>query len=348
MRIAVISTPFISVPPAGYGGTELFCYELVEELTRRGHDVTLYATSDSRVSCRKRALYHRAAWPPTAADEMNHVAWAFADIAKSRFDLVHLNNALGIPLSRFVPVPIVYTLHHARHEPTSRIYAIHPDINYVGISRRQLDLEVPLPISRVIHHGVSPDRYPPTSRDEGYLLHIGRHCAEKGTHLAIDAARAARMPLYLAGRTHEQDKAYFEEFVAPRLGGPGLVAVGEADHATKVRLMQGARGLICPLQWEEPFGLVAIEAMLCGTPVIGFPRGSFGEIVEEGVTGFLASDGKVATLARLAQRLEGFDRIRCAKRARERFTTQVMVSAYEDVYRSARRAGGAVRAEEAA
>src|SRR5262249_17535505 len=151
------------------------------------------------------AIYHRPIWPPTAADEVNHVAWAISEITRAPFDVVHLNSPLGVPLSRFVGIPFVYTLHHARQEAMSRMYAVHQEVNYVAISRRQLDLETPLTKSGVVHHGLSPARYPPRLRDEGYLLHIGRYCPEKGTHLAIDAARMAGLPLVLAGRTHPQD-----------------------------------------------------------------------------------------------------------------------------------------------
>lgn len=332
MRIAVISTPFVRVPPNGYGGTELFCYELVEGLHDRGHDVTLFATHDSTVSCRKRALYHRPVWPPSAADELNHVAWALLEVARSSYDVVHLNSPLGIPLTSFVRIPAVYTLHSHREEPTSRIFAIHPDLHYVAISRRQLELEVALPQATVIHHGLSLSRYSPSFRDEGYLLHLGRYCADKGTHIAIDAAILAGLPIKLAGRTHPADVDYFEEHVAPRLALPNVSELGEAGPERKIRLLQGARSLVIPLQWEEPFGLVAIEAMLVGTPVIGFPRGSFPEIIDEGVTGFLAPDGDVESIARIARQLGSFDRRACAERARARFNAGRMVSSYEALY----------------
>jgi glycosyltransferase involved in cell wall biosynthesis len=335
MRIAIISTPFIRVPPQGYGGTELFCYELAEELHLRGHDVTVFTTGDSIVSCKKRALYLRPEWPINAADEVNHAAWALGEVARGNFDVAHLNSPLGLPFSGFVRVPLVYTIHHPREEGYSRIFATHPTPYYVAISKRQLELEVPLARARVIHHGLAPNRYPPSLRDEGYLAHIGRFAPEKGTHMALDTARLAGLPIHLAGRTHPPDREYFDTKIAPHLGDPGVFVHGEADHEQKIALLRGARALVCPLQWEEPFGLVAVEAMLCGTPLIGFARGSFPEIVDEGVTGFLVPDGDVEGLARAARNVERFDRARCIKRARERFSRAAMITAYEAVYRRA-------------
>jgi glycosyltransferase involved in cell wall biosynthesis len=342
VRIALVSTPFIRVPPAGYGGTELFCYELAEELHARRHDVTVFTTGDSSTSCKKRWLYPRPEWPPAAHDEVAHAAWAFSEIARGEFDVVHLNSALGLPFARFVATPVVYTLHHHRMESMSRLYARDQRATFVAISRRQMELETALDDAVVIHHGVAPSRYPPSVRDAGYLLHLGRYAPEKGTHLAIDAARAAGLPIKLAGRVHEQDAAYFAEHVAPRLGQEGVEELGEAGHARKVGLLRGARAVILPLQWEEPFGLVAVEAMLCGTPVLGFPRGSFPEIVDEGVTGFLAPPDDVEALGRIAAGLADFDRRACAARARERFSTAVMVDAYEALYRRVRARRAAV------
>jgi glycosyltransferase involved in cell wall biosynthesis len=333
MRIAVVSTPFVRVPPDGYGGTELFCYELVEGLAARGHDVTLYATGDAEVSCRARALFARPEWPPDPADEVNHCGFALESAARERADLVHVNSPLAVPFTRFVDMPVVHTIHHRPERSFSRIYAAHPEVCYVAISRRQRELEVPLPRTRVIHHGLDPARYPFAGRDDGFLLHLGRYCAEKGTHLAIEVARAARLPIVLAGRTHPQDRAYFDEQLRGRLRAPFVREVGEAGTARKVALFRSARALVCPLAWEEPFGLVAIEAMLCGTPVLGFARGAFPEIVDEGVTGFLAAPGDLDALVARARELDGFDRQACARRARERFDAGVMVRAYEALYR---------------
>jgi glycosyltransferase involved in cell wall biosynthesis len=335
MRVAIISTPFIRVPPAGYGGTELFCYELCEGLAARGHEVTLFATGDSVVSCRRRALYAGAVWPPAPEDEVNHIAWALSEIAREqRFDVVHLNSPIGIPLTRFVQISVLHTIHHARCEESSRIYGRHPEVVYVAISERQRSLEIRLARSHVVHHGVTPARYPSSPTDEGYLAHLGRYAEEKGTHLAIDIAQAAGLPLKLAGRVHGKDRAYFEEHVAPRLRATGVPDLGELNHERKIALLRGARALLCPLQWEEPFGLNAIEAMLCGTPVLGFRLGSLPELVEEGVTGFLVEPGDIDALVRRAGEVPRIDRKACARRARERFSAAAMVSKYEGLYRS--------------
>lgn len=349
MRIAIISTPFIKVPPSGYGGTELFCYELTEGLSARGHEVTLYATGDSVASGRVRALYPTASWPPSVEDEANHAAWAISEIAREdRVDVLHLNSPVGILFTRSVRVPVVHTIHHARGDEKSRIYARFPEIMYVAISERQRSLEIELARSCVIHHGVSPSRYPPSLSDEGYLAHVGRFAREKGTHIAIDIAEAAGLPIKLAGRAHPQDdRAYYAEQVLPRLRRSGGVELGEVDHARKISLLRGARALVCPLQWEEPFGLIAIEAMLCGTPVLGFRRGSFPEIVDEGVTGFLAEPGDGERLIAAARGLSRFDRDACARRARERFSAAVMVAKYEALYRAVIESPGSHRRQAA-
>lgn len=335
MRIAIISTPFIRVPPRGYGGTELFCYELVEGLVAAGHDVTLFATGDAAVPCRRRALFAGAQWPPSAEDDLNHIAWAVAEIERDgRFDLVHTNSPLAVPLTRFGSVPVVHTVHHARFDAASRIYARHPHVFYVAISARQRALEVPLRRARVIHHGLTPARYPAQIEDGRALAHIGRYAWDKGTHLAIDVARAASLPITLAGRAHPSDQRYYVEEVLPRLAHPLVSEVGEVDHEAKTNLLRSATALVCPLQWEEPFGLIAIEAMLCGTPVLGFRRGALPEIVDEGVTGYLVDPGDITGLARRAADLRALDRAACARRARQRFDARAMVGAYASLYLS--------------
>ena len=333
MKIALIGTPFIRIPPPGYGGTELFCLELATSLVARGHDVVVFTTGDATPPGTRRSLYPHGIWPMTAADELNHAAWACAEVERTRaFDVVHTNLPLSIPLSRFIHERMVHTIHHKRQDELSRIYAVHPDVTYVAISQRQLALETPLARSTMIHHGISPERYPASSIEDGYLLHLGRFAREKGTHLAMDVARRAGLPLLLAGRTHEFDEEYYATEILPRLRAPDIQVVGEVGHEQKLSLLRGARALLCPLQWEEPFGLAAIESMFCGTPVLGFARGSFPEIIDEGVTGFSVPSDDVDGMAQRAQMLVGFDRVGCATHARARFSAATMTDAYLALY----------------
>jgi glycosyltransferase involved in cell wall biosynthesis len=335
MRIAVISTPFVRVPPRGYGGTELFCGTLAEALMERGHDVTLFATGDSEFSGDLRALFPEALWPPSESVELAHIRWALHEISRAEcaFDAVQMNSAAGLPIAGALGIPVAYTLHHHRDENLSQIYAAHPGAQYVAISARQLELETPLPNTTVIHHGVDPRQYPTTRFDRGYVLHLGRYAEEKGTHLAIDAAFRAGIKLVMAGRCHEKDddRRYYAEEVLPRLQRGGVDVAGEADHEKKVELLGGARALLCPIGWEEPFGLIAIEAMLMGTPVVGFSRGSFPEIIDEGITGRLVSS--VDEMARAVRELSRFDRRACAARARQRFSAARMAAEYESFFR---------------
>jgi glycosyltransferase involved in cell wall biosynthesis len=336
MRIAIVSTPFVRVPPCGYGGTELFCSHLAEGLHRRGHQVTLFATGDSEFSGVLKAHVAEAQWPPSDEIDVAHLRWSLGEVAADGdgYDAVQINSAHGIGLAPELGIPVVYTLHHPREESLSQIYAAHPEVHYVGISQRQLELEVPLPHTSLIHHGVEVGVYPPSKRNDGYVLHLGRFAPEKGTHLAIDAARRAEVPIVVAGRVHpnDNDQRYYGQEVAPRLHLPGVEVVGEAYQERKVALLRGARALLCPIQWEEPFGLIAIEAMLTGTPVIGFAKGSFPEIIDPGVTGLLVSD--LREMVSAIHMVRGWDRMRCARRARERFSSDRMVADYERLFAS--------------
>lgn len=342
MRIAVISTPFVRVPPDGYGGTELFCANLVSRLVELGHRVTVFTTGDSTSPAEVEALFPRGCWPPTPRHDLLHVEWAFEQIeaASEPYDVVQINSPFGLPLARKLGIPAVYTIHHARTAELSRTYADEPEAHYVAISARQLELEVPLRSASVIHHGLEPSEYPPSFEPGSYLVHIGRFAREKGTHTAIDAAREAKIPIRLAGRCHPPDRAYYEAEIEPRLRDSAFVELcGEANHAQKSALLRGARAVVCPIRWEEPFGLIAIEAMLSGTPVIGFPHGSFPEIVDEGVTGALVSDKD--ELVEAIHRIDRLDRRACASRARQRFSAARMASEYEALFESLSRGRGA-------
>jgi glycosyltransferase involved in cell wall biosynthesis len=342
MRIAVVSTPFVRVPPPGYGGTELFCGTLAETLLRRGHDVTLFATGDSRFGGELRACFEQASWPPSDAIDRTHARFCLHEISRARiaYDAVQVNSPACVTAAWDLGIPIIYTLHHKREDKLSALYDAHPEVHYVAISHRQLELETPLPRASVIHHGIDVDAYPTSLYDDGYVLHIGRFSPEKGTHLAMDAAEKARVPIVIAGRVHgkDEDERYYETELVARFARPGVTRAGEADHQRKASLLRGARALLCPVQWEEPFGLIAIEAMVCGTPVIAFARGALPEIIDEGVTGMIVSD--VDQMADAVARARHWDRKKCMTWARARFSADRMAREYEYVFESKLRQSG--------
>jgi glycosyltransferase involved in cell wall biosynthesis len=325
VRIALVSTPFVAVPPPRYGGTELIVAELVDGFLREGHEVTLFATRDSRAPTGARLRARRfAEWPPDPAVEREHAAWASGEILDGDFDVVHAHVPSLLALSE---VPIVYTIHHDRDEKLARLYARRP-ARYVAISARQRELVPEAAGAVVIHHGLSPWRHP-LGDGGGYAVFLGRLAREKGVHLALDVARAAGLPLKLGGRAHPGDEDYFRTL---RLDGAALQ--GEVGGVEKSRLLGGAAALLFPVCWEEPFGLVMIEAMLSGTPVLALPRGSVPEVVEDGVTGFVCADEE--EMARRLRQIvaHGFDRRRCHARALQRWSARRMVREHLALYRT--------------
>lgn len=334
MRIAMVSTPFIAVPPEGYGGTELVIHELVEGLVARGHEVALFATGDSRTSGELRYLFPAAQWPPAHRGELNHVSWALAQVRTEAFDVVHVHSASALAVHRLLgSVPLAYTLHHERDEDLSDFYRWFAEPYYVAISAAQAAREIPLDRLEVIHHGLDPSSFELRERPDAHVAFIGRFAEVKGAHTAIDVAERARVPIHVAGEIHEVDGDFGEREVLPRLEKPHVTFLGSIGMAGKVPLYRDARALLAPIQWEEPFGLVFIEAMLSGCPVVAFPRGSVPEVVEEGVTGFVVESAEgMAELIRRGGPLDSFDRARCRRRAIERFSRDTMVENHERLY----------------
>lgn len=346
MRIALVSTPFLPVPPRTYGGTELVVGELLAGLSRAGHQVTLFATGDSTAED-LRFAYSRAVWPPDPYLDLLHCAHAAREIAAGRFDVVHAHSPALLAFAEQLGAPLVYTLHHAREERLSRYYAARPGVRFVAISRRQAELEWDLDCE-VVHHGLDPARYLPVGPcappARPFAFFLGRLSWCKGPELAVEAAARAGLELLVAGKCHaDGDPPGWEERVLrPALARPGVRWIGEADLAAKRRAFAGARALLVPIRWEEPFGLVLVEAMLAGCPVVAFARGAAPELVEEGVTGHLVED--VPAMARALQRLARFDRAACRRRALERFSSERMTRDYLSVYARAARGGTRARA----
>jgi glycosyltransferase involved in cell wall biosynthesis len=332
MRIALISTCAVAVPPKAYGGTELVTAELAKMLTRLGHSVTVYATGDSRPAGALRYRFEERVWPPDAEAELQHAAFAWRHIARANVDVVHAHQPLSVAFAPLFSVPTVLTLHDARIERRVSFLLDFPDVLRVAISERQAALVPELDVQHVVHHGLDAALYELGPGAGGYCAFLGRLAVEKGPHVAIDAARQAGVPLRLAGSPHPPDRDYFAREVAVRLDSTGATAraVGELSLAPKVELLRHAMALLFPIAWEEPFGLAMIEAMMVGTPVIAFPRGSVPEVVEEGLTGFIVRDTREMAL-RLRQ-LDGFDRSRCRARAVERWSSMRMARDYEAIY----------------
>lgn len=334
MRIALVSTCAVDVPPHAYGGTERFVADLAEGLVARGQEVVVYATGASRPAGHLRWRFGQAIWPPSWDHEVEHATWAWRDIARRRFDLVHVNGPEALTAANRVDVPTVITVHHARSEELNALMQRGAPAHMVAISKRQAQLMPELAMSAVIHHGLATRLYPAGTGDGGYAAFLGRFAPEKAPHLAIDAARAAGVPLRLGGPywpTIPQYSHYYHGFMEQRLQQSGVEWLGELDHEGKLALLRGASAMLMPLEWEEPFGLVMIESMLVGTPVIATARGAAPEIIEEGVTGFLVQSTEEMT-ARLAE-VWRIDRAACRARAQERWSAERMAYDYLRLYR---------------
>jgi glycosyltransferase involved in cell wall biosynthesis len=347
MRIAMISTPFVSVPPRDYGGTELVVYELVEGLLDRGHDVTLFAPGSSRTRARLHALYPSPQWPPDPATDLNHVSWAMAQVARGKYDVVHTHSSAALAFGRLLPhLPMVYTLHHVREAELSAYYQYFREVEFVAISHDQCARESGVDRCTVIHHGLDSAQYRWTDRPEPYVCFVGRLAREKGPHTAIEAAALAGVPLRMAGDVHPQDREYFQSMVEPRLAAPGVTFLGPVGPAQKIPLLRNARALVAPIEWNEPFGLILIEAMLSGCPVVAFARGSVPELVQQGLTGFTAASlEEMAQLIRPGGPVDRLDRRRIRVLAARRFSRERMVAEYERVYglAAAKRLGASPR-----
>lgn len=290
MRIALIAPPFIPVPPLRYGGTELFIAQLAEGLQSLGVEVIVYTNGESTVGVEKRWLYETPRWPIEgeiygSIHDINHTSWAVRD-AWNEADIIHLNNTPGLAFARFRGPQFVYTLHHAHNDTLSEFYKYLPEVNYVTISKFQQARE-PMPRICTIHHGLDLDRYIFRAEKQPYLAFLGRIAPLKGTHVAIEVARKTGIPLKIAGEVQPCFRDYYEAEVKPHIDGKFIEYVGEADLLAKNELLSNAMAMLFPIQWDEPFGLVMIEAMATGTPVLAMPGGAVREVVSDGVSGFV-------------------------------------------------------------
>ena len=331
----MIAPPFFELPPTGYGGIEAMVAGLVDQLADRGHEVVLIGAGRHRTRASRfcpvfdRPLSERLGAP---VPEVVHAARTAAVLRDVDVDIVHDHSLAGPLLAPSRRVPTVVTVHgEADGELGSYYAALGDSVDMVAISAAQRSLNPLLNWVGVVHNAVDVASFPYCERKGDYVLWLGRFCDQKGAHLAIDAARAAGLPIVLAGKRREQaERAYFEREITGRLG-PGVRYVGEADAAQKRQLLSQARALVFPVQWEEPFGLVMIEAMACGTPIVALRRGSVPEIVADGITGIIAD--KPAALPGALAAAGQLDPARCRQLVRDRFDLPTMAAGYERIYR---------------
>ena len=332
MRIAHIAPVATTIPPPKSGSVETMTSLLTEGLVARGHDVTLYATADSKTSARLNAMYPHGYWHdehmwPWELYEMLNLAAAVERGAE--YDIIHYEAAyypMSLAFTRLSPTPIVQTLHHSPSAAEIKLWSRYPEAPFVAISREQARLLVGLNVVETVLHGIDTDSFTFEARPDDYLLFLGRFTEGKGVLQAIEIAKRVGMRLILAAAEGE----YYREKIAPHVDGRNIVYYGEADFAAKVKLYGGARALLYPIQAREPFGLVLAEAMACGTPVAALDRGAVREVVDEGITGMVFQD--LEQMTNDLPRVLDLDRRRVREQAVARFGVARMVNEYIAVY----------------
>jgi glycosyltransferase involved in cell wall biosynthesis len=341
MRIAQIAPPWIAVPPRGYGGTEWVVQQLCNGLTARGHQVTLYASGDSQTAAELRSVF-----PTQIPEFMGHPAFearhsgqALADIlsrtGERAFDIVHDHSGFFVvAASRLLSLPpVLHTIHSAFDDVTTGFYEQYGQaVTYNAISEYQRSVgPAGMDWAGVVHNAIDLDGWPFHAEKDDYLLAFGRVCEAKGFHLSIEVARRTGRRLFMAGALQPQYADYFHEVVEPELDDQ-IVFLGEVDDRRRRELFTNAAAFLFPILWPEPFGLVMIEAMATGTPVIALRNGSVPEVLDDGVTGFIVED--VDQMVAAVGRVHEIDGAACRRAVEERFTVDRLVTEYEAMYRA--------------
>jgi glycosyltransferase involved in cell wall biosynthesis len=338
LRIAVLSPVWFPVPPRRYGGIEWIVSLLADGLVNAGHDVTLFASGDSRTKAKLQSVF-----PTAPSDFIGQTFWelkhALSCIERAGdFDVVNDHTGLlGLALGGLSPVPVVHTVHGPLNGEPGMLYdavlrAV-PNAKLISLSMNQRAPRPHYPWIANCPNALDLSIYPVKPHTGDYLLFIGRMSADKGAHRAIAVATETGLPLKIAGKNREPaEQAYFSEYVEPHLN-ERIEYLGEVNHGQKVELLQDARVTLFPIEWEEPFGLVMIESLACGTPVIATRHGAVPEVIDDGRSGIIVDSYR--QMAAALERADALDPLECRRYAEERFSPERMVADYVDAYRAA-------------
>jgi glycosyltransferase involved in cell wall biosynthesis len=335
VKIGIIAPAWFSVPPARYGGIEWVVSILADGLVEQGHQVTLFAAGDSQTKARLVTSYDE---PPSmriglAMPDLHHALTCYARAGD--FDIVNDHSGpLGAALGAAVESPVCHTVHGPLTGESGDVYSligsVSPSVGLISVSDSQRSPLPNLNWLATCHNAIAMDSYPFHPTNDGYLLFLGRMSPDKGAHHAVALARETGLPMILAGKMQDvEERQHFEAHVAPLLGG-NIEYVGEVSHDEKVRLLQNAQATVFPIQWPEPFGLVMVESMACGTPVVATRQGAVPEVIEQGRSGVIVdSPSELAAAVEQAITLDPFE---CRASAVERFSPERMVDDYVAAY----------------
>jgi len=336
MRIAQVAPLWERVPPPGYGGVELVVGLLTDELVRRGHEVSLFASGDSITLAKLESVYPRAfRLEPSISEYGAYEALQLSRVYKQadNFDVIHSHVGYSSLFhASFVETPTVHTLHGAFNTDTKKVFAEASEQPYVSISNAQREPFKELNYAATVYNGIDTESHRFFAQPDStpYLAFLGRISPEKGTHIAIEIAQKSGVPLKIAGKVDRVDVDYYESQVKPHIDGKHIEYLGEANHFEKNQLLGGAIAMLFPITWREPFGLVMTESMAAGTPVIAKALGSVPEVIADGKTGFLCDS--VDDFVNAIQRLGEIDRRVCRAHVEDNFSVKSMVDGYLDVY----------------
>lgn len=336
MRIAQVAPLWERVPPPAYGGIELVVGLLTDELVRRGHEVTLFASGDSISLAKIESVHPRAIRLDPGVKEYS--VYEMLQIGQvyeraSEFDIIHSHMGFSVlPYAKLVKTPTVHTLHGIFTPDNEKMFAYAKEQPYISISHTQKESRLGLNYVATVYNGIDIDshKFYPQPDEPPYLAFLGRMSPEKGPHHAIAIAKAVGLPLKMAGKVDLVDVEYFEREIKPHIDGEQIQYTGEANHIQKNQLMGRALATLFPITWREPFGLVMVESMAAGTPVVAMNLGSTSEVIADGKTGFLCND--VAECISAVEKIEKIDRHTCREHIANNFSVKQMTDGYEAVY----------------